>query len=393
MCLRHPTRVVLIVILLAASLKVSAAFSTSLNAKSVVEVTVRRALDANAAEAKNAWLQFHYLAGGGLPIIIRHQDGDGATKIIDRTIYPVLMKERATLSDESNSIEYTVTDPGPAYSDVVDGSHSGSVLFTTCDGSDGCEMVWTVRFQVLKWKPFYQLLTEWTLSTAANTVKEATATPKVFTATANINAQVSPDAARREWLAFIWSSEGGGLPLLPPLFFGNKVLVDEAALEKLIRIPPLITEQVVATRANESSAEIQYQLETATGSVKAWLNTPFLLHTHIGRVIFTAATDGTIDVLWEVEARPFAVAEALVLKLTEMTVSTLIRNLQTRMQCPGKVVEIGDSLGEVPIESWLGGVLDARLTDKRSTLEQTITLFQPWKWGRGDDDSVEYQWR
>lgn len=332
MCLR----LLLIVILLAASRP--AAFSTKF-----VEVTVRRDLDVESDAAKKAWLDSHYLTGGGLPIFIRHQYyGDGATKKIDRTIFPVLMKESATLSDESDSIEYTVTDPGPAYSDVVAGSHSGSVSFTNREesGGSGCELVWTVQFQVLRWKPFYQLLTEWTLSTAANTVKEATATPRVFTATANINAQVSPDAALKEWLAFIWSSEGGGLPLPSPLFFGDKVLDDEAALETLVRIPPLITERILNATATESSAQILYRLETATGSVKTWLNTPFLLHTHIGRVDFTAATDGTIDVLWEVEARPFAVAEDLVLKLTEMTITTLIRHLQTRMQCPGELLRL-----------------------------------------------------
>ena len=393
MCPLRPTRFLISVLLAASRLYHSVAFST----RSVVEVTVRRVLDVESDAAKNAWLDYHYIAGGGLPIFIRHQFGDDATKKIDRTIYPTKMKESAALSDESDSIEYTVTDPG-VYSDVVDGSHSGSVSFPSRE-EGGCELVWTVKFQVLRWKPFYQLLTEWTLSTAANTVMEATATPRVFTATANINAKVSPDAARKEWLSFIWSSEGGGLPLPSPFFFGDKVLDDEGALEKLVRIPPLITERILNTSATESSAQILYQLETATGSVKSWLNTPFLLHTHIGRVIFTAATDGTVDVLWEVEARPFDVAESLVLKLTEMTVTTLIRNLQTRMQCPGEVVEIksprghGATIGEVPIESWIGGVLDAHLNDTRSMLDQTLTLFQPWKWGRSEDDSVKYKWR
>ena len=54
------------------------------------------------------------------------------------------------------------------------------------------------------------------------------------------------------------------------------------------------------------------------------------------------------------------------------------------------------SFGKVAKDTWLGGVLDAHLSDTRSTMDQTISLFQPWTWGRsgkGDrEDVVLFQW-
>ena len=41
---------------------------------------------------------------------------------------------------------------------------------------------------------------------------------------------------------------------------------------------------------------------------------------------------------------------------------------------------------QVRKDSWLGGVLDAHLQDQRSTLEQTMSMFQPSTWGRSTDN-------
>ena len=43
-------------------------------------------------------------------------------------------------------------------------------------------------------------------------------------------------------------------------------------------------------------------------------------------------------------------------------------------------------------DSWLGGVLDAHLTDGRSTIEQSLSMLQPWTWGRVDEDGEEESW-
>jgi hypothetical protein len=47
------------------------------------------------------------------------------------------------------------------------------------------------------------------------------------------------------------------------------------------------------------------------------------------------------------------------------------------------------SFGNIPKDTWLGGVLAAHLTDKRSTVEQTIAMIQPWTWGRSTDEIGE----
>jgi hypothetical protein len=52
--------------------------------------------------------------------------------------------------------------------------------------------------------------------------------------------------------------------------------------------------------------------------------------------------------------------------------------------------------GKISKPTWLGGVLEYHLSDKRSTMNQTLSLIQPWTWGRsgaGDErDIVQYKW-
>mmetsp|Transcript_20920 Transcript_20920/g.31577 ORF Transcript_20920/g.31577 Transcript_20920/m.31577 type:complete len:102 (+) Transcript_20920:62-367(+) len=91
-----------------------------------------------------------------------------------------------------------------------------------------------------------------------------------------------------------------------------------------------------------------------------------------------------------------------------MTVSTLVRNLRVKLLEPDAVVLIKpprgnanlsmglEDFGKVSKASWLGGVLESHLSDRRSTKDQTLSLIQPWTWGRsgeGDElDIVQYQW-
>ena len=88
-----------------------------------------------------------------------------------------------------------------------------------------------------------------------------------------------------------------------------------------------------------------------------------------------------------------------------MTVSTILRNLYIHLIEPdaqviikpprGGNTETITSFGTINKDTWLGGVLDTHLSDTRSTFDQTIPLFQPWKWGRsgdGGDDSVQFKW-
>ena len=48
-----------------------------------------------------------------------------------------------------------------------------------------------------------------------------------------------------------------------------------------------------------------------------------------------------------------------------------------------------NTLFQIRKDSWIGGVLDAHLRDKRSTALQTLAIFQPWTWGRTEKDDEE----
>jgi hypothetical protein len=75
------------------------------------------------------------------------------------------------------------------------------------------------------------------------------------------------------------------------------------------------------------------------------------------------------------------------------------RDFKVRVTEPGSTVKLapprgkGKAFGQVRKEMRLGGVLAAHLSDQRSTVEQTIAIFQPWTWGRNtDDDGEREEW-
>ena len=394
----------------------------------VISVTTQRTLpDVTPHEARNAWIEYHWEKGGGLPIAIlskklhdsdmddddvikqSNMNTDGQYQVLERTILPILMKERleyGKVSDEKSlDLHYKVTEAGPFFSDLIPGSHSAVVTFDAT--TSGCVMTWNVTFSTTRWASLYETVTKWTVGTAATTIQEASSTPRLFSAKTTIDSSsishpVDPVFARKECLDFVFA-HGGGLPLLPPIPYGS--VLEEgggSARQNLLRIPPLITESVVDTSTSDGMAEFTYRLNDP-----AWWTFPFLVHTHIGRVRFTN-TESSLIIDWDVEIRPYKVASPMVEKLVEMTVSTLLRNIRVRLTQPNAAVDIypprgnsnmlmgGTSFGIVAKDTWLGGVLDAHLSDTRSTMEQTISLFQPWDWGRsgtGDEnDCVNFQW-
>jgi len=409
-------------------------------------VSIKRTFPhATTEEARDAWIEYHWKKGGGLPLLILsssevYEPGSkaansrgkptssyqidhhsvGRSLLMTRTIMPVLMREDLVLHKEdvlpSNStieLRYEVTEAGPFYADVIPGSHSAKVIFTPIPEKEfGCEMTWDVEFLTTKWSSFYELMTKWTVGTASSTIQEVLDLPRLFTATTMIECNLDPILARRKSLEFFWG-EGGGLPLVPPIPFG-KVLEEGAGLarENLLRIPPFLTESIIDLRESEDASEFTYRLNSP-----GLLTFPFLIHTHLGRVQFSSmsstfgseSTTTSLLMTWKVEIRPFKVVGPIVEKMVEMVVTTIIRNLRIRLKEPGAKVVIkpprGDenlsmglgSFGSIPKESWLGGVLDSHLSDKRSTMDQTLSLIQPWTWGRSgsgdDDDFVHFKWQ
>eukprot|EP00985_Skeletonema_marinoi_P000235 scaffold68_cov163-Skeletonema_marinoi.AAC.2 len=372
----------------------------------IISVSIQKRFpDTTPEQARDAWMDYHWKKGGGLPIVIVSSDESPK----ERTILPTLMKEQLlddeveeNQEDESHVVEisYKVTDAGPLFPGIIPDTHSANVTFEYTN--QATVMNWDVSFETTKFYTLYEAVTQWTVGTAATTVEECLTLPRRLNVKTVIDGDIDPFLARKECLEFVWAS-GGGLPLIPPIPFGD--ILEEgggSARRNLLRIPPLITESIVDTTTTEEQSSFQYQLN------RPGLTTfPFLLHTHIGNVSFTSTAQG-LAIDWEVEFRPYQIAKPIVEKLVEMTVSTLVRNLRVKLLEPDAVVLIKpprgnanltmglEEFGKVSKSSWLGGVLESHLSDVRSTKDQTLSLIQPWTWGRsgeGDElDIVQYQW-
>ena len=394
------------------------------NSEGVVSVNIQRILpNVTPYEAREAWIEYHWKKGGGLPIFILSDNGNQTS--LERTILPIFMKERAEYDDNKTptdakkkvlDLQYTVTDAGPFFADLIPGSHIANVMFEEDDGSTCTTMNWDVTFTTSRWSSIYDRVTQFTIGTAATTVQEAAATPRLFSMTTTLDGSkfsLDPVVSRAKCLDFVFA-KGGGLTLPPPIPFGDVLSEGNgAARQKLLRIPPFIVESIVDTQTSSDGllAEFTYRLNDP-----GWTTFPFLLHTHLGRVRFTkdpnessSSPAGGLVIDWEVEIRPYnRVTYALMEKLVEMTVSTILRNIRIHLTEPDAKVIIKPPRGgggtntnksfggKVAKDTWLGGVLNAHLSDTRSTVDQTISLFQPWTWGRsgkGDrEDVVLFQW-
>jgi len=151
-----------------------------------VSISVQRILpNITRQEARDAWIEYHWMKGGGLPIAIlstTNKDDiiqsttNNDNQILERTILPIFMKERLEYDDNETSIQYRVTEAGPFFADLVDGSHSASVSFDSTDNIDdgtvdGCVMTWNVTFATTRLASVYEKVTQFTVGTAASPSK------------------------------------------------------------------------------------------------------------------------------------------------------------------------------------------------------------------------------
>jgi len=375
----------------------------------------------NASEALDVWIKEHWEKGGGLPILISNRknevrsiDRKNNEISISRMVIPLMMEETLITPSSFASfpspvvVEYTVSKPGPfLVSNMVPNSHTGIVQFLPFeDGKNGCKMKWDVNFTVNRFSFFYQALTKLTVGVAARTVSEVLSVPRLLTLRSTLRGVDCPTQGMKSFLNFFWT-QGGGLPLPPPILFGDVLNnTDGMVRRSLLRVPPLLMESILSTSFTQNSAEIVYQIDNP-----GWTTFPFLVHTHLGRVRFEKSTEveNALSIMWEIEIRPFSFMTAITEKLVEMVISTITRNLHFHFSETGNnnislkpqkwnvnVVAGIEKIVEIPKDIWLAGVLEARLSDRRSNLEQTLSFFQPWKWGRsgkGDEnDSVTFSW-
>ena len=305
------------------------------------------------------------------------------------------MEEKLSITDQEY-LEYTVSNAGPFFAELVPNSHKGTVTF------DNNVMTWQVEFETIKLRGLYQRVTEFTIGVAARTVQEALQTSRLLTVKSTLplpkaskDSEEDPiETVKREWLEFFWA-RGGGLPLPPPISYG-KVLKDGGgtARTSILRVPPLLVDSILSSRYTPNeSANVYYQIENP-----GWTTFPFLIHTHLGRVQFRKSSlSNAVDIEWQIEVRSFPFMRILVEKLLEMTASTIIRNLIVQLSEPNAILAINSSsFFTISKSTWLGGVLDALEQDERSTLDRCVSLVQPWTWGRSgegnSDDNVTFEW-
>ncbi|KAL3913595.1 MAG: hypothetical protein SGARI_000578 [Bacillariaceae sp.] len=332
-----------------------------------------------ASFVRDAWLEYHWKRGGGLPIyVLQGTNDESSLEGSKRTIAPVMMEE--TILDETSGTNerecellYMVTKPGPFFqTDLVPDSHKGTVKFQSLRdkyGQDQCRMTWEVTFDTARFNLLYQSFTEFTVGTAARTVEEAARTPQTLVVQTTLNMKVPQQdekstkqqhpaiEAGKQWVDFFWYN-GGGLPMPPSIHFGDKLFdpLEKGPRLKLLRLPVIVESLRRRSKYRESSSW-EYAMDNP-----GWLTFPILIHTHKGKVQFALSTDSPpsddralIDMIWEVEIRPFAFMAPIVKKLIEMSVSTATRNLQAHLLEPNAVVTIQAPRGKkLPYAAGLG---------------------------------------
>lgn len=358
-----------------------------------VSVKVTRPLAVNPTKAREAWFSYTWEHAGGLPGLFLPKESDDART---RLLVPffaeetILQDEEITTVEESDEeiVRYTLTKLGPIWaSEIQPDSHMGVVCFAPNRDGEGCTMTWSCTFTTLKRRWLWQAVTQQMIGSACDNLASYVATPQMYTHITRL-VGCTPKRAMEEWATFVFQ-EGGGLPINPPFVVTSAKDKTEQNVE-ILRIPPFLREKIVSVDDNDTNAcTLGYKV------LNPGLFT-YQVHTHAGRVRFVQRDEDVVVMVWEVEIRPINGFGPLTKALTEVIVTTLARNLKSHLSDPNAAVPLylprgagSEPLAQIRIDSWLGGVLAAHLSDNRSTLEQTIALFQPWTWGRSTYENGE----
>jgi len=361
----------------------------------VIHVAVHTPLPHVSPErAQQAWLEYQWKRGGDLLGVFVQTEEENEKSLPRRTLFPVgIQEELLRLEEEEESddqcdslLRYRVIDQGLLSNELVPDSHRGEVRFLqNADNKDSTEMVWQVDYQAQHRRDFWQAVTQLNIESASRNLASYLAQPVTYARTTHLRFNVNDVSKTKidkfladKWVDFVWN-RGGGLPV-------PSVQLDS---QRRVVVPPFLVERLVSIQDDDGTTAIEYTVDNPG------LFT-YQVHSHRGRVRFlvdeTAANtgDGNVDatMIWEVEIRPLRGWAWLVQPFTAAIVSTICRNFKTHLREPGAKVKLapprgqGEAFGEIAKDSWLGGVLAAHLEDRRSTLEQTFAIFQPWTWGR-----------
>jgi hypothetical protein len=270
---------------------------------------------------------------------------------------------------------------------------------TSCNAAS-CRLLWRLELKT-RYPQLVAPLARWGMSALVDAVQGMLSEPRLFMRRMRLRTRSSSlqgvGEAMDAWLDFVWR-HGGGLPTPLPPFILSRRTKDPKGREDLgskhlmrrVIFPPGLVESIVAI--DEDRHQVFYQVDNPG------LFT-YPVHTHQGRVRFLHETaengECAIVMEWQVEIRPYAGFRAGVEAFTEAVINTLSRNLAVHLAEHGAAVRVspprgmGKQFASVRKDSWLGGVLHSHLSDQRSTAQQTLSMFQPWTWGRSEDDLAD----
>ena len=360
----------------------------------------------SSEDARKKWLDFVWEKGGGLPLLgvisreSRQSTLDFETTVQRRMLIPIGMEEELIIDTAGSSddnvdlrssvqVQYQVVNGGLLSTEIVPSTHLGTVTFSPIGESKDITMVWDVTFDTtsVDRTGLWQAVTERTITDTCKNFVASLETPRIYRRTTILRPQagktLTPEETVEKWVDFCWK-EGSGLLPIPPLNIENVRWI----------IPPFLKEKLVSKSVQKDedgsivAGEINYQVENAN------LFT-YQVYSHRGRVQFVPSIDsnGTINMIWEVEIRPFLGWEVIVQAFTAAVVSCYARNFKCHVRYGrdamvtlkpprGGSGNLQLDIMQIRKDSWLGGVLEAHLNDKRSTAQQTLAIFQPWTWGR-----------
>ncbi len=405
-----------------------------------VQVVVQRHFPhlTSSLEAKNSWLSYVWNKGGGLPIWVipryigNEEEDDISNNMVSelhinksRLIFPVLMEEKLIYDgydqDESKDIvvKYKVTNAGLLSSEIIPNSHSGTLSFSSSSSSggqvSGVSMTWKVIFDVTNpsRRDFWQFITKNMITDASNNFSSYLATPILYIRRTKLYSKpdsslLTPQLALESWKEFCWK-EGAGMPLVPPLIFDK----DDAEVRYIV--PPFLKERILSSKCVTKYARNSDDINDVddVDEFRPYCElvytvdnpgiTTYQVHSHIGRITFSQnpPESNQIDMKWEIQIRPYHKWCNFVKIFTSFIISSYARNFKCHLLDGGDaMVSIkpprgrfgGKTLLDMRKDSYLGGILDAHLHDNRTVVEQTLSMLQPWTWGRKDDEGDGESW-
>lgn len=398
------------------SLWVLGFFTVSL-ALSTNRVEVRREYHlpilASPVDARKAWFEFVWENGGGLPLLMilprsrREATRDLETLVERRMLLPLGMEEQLLSqtrdpdeaskdsTPESTQVQYKVTKSGILASEIVPDSHLGTVTFEAHE-QGGTRLVWDVSFETKAPNRtfIWQAVTEQTIGDTCRNFQASTdhaISYERVTYLPYADHDKTAEEAVNDWVTFCWN-EGAGFPNpIPPIRIDNIRWI----------VPPFLKEKL-----SEINLERETDGTVTSGQIFYNVENPGLftyqVFSHSGSIMFTKNREvDLIKMHWIVEIRPYPGWERFVKAFTGAVISSYARNFKAH------VMGEGDRIVELPLppaleafnvlrirqDSWVGGVADAFLNDRRKATARVVDAFRPWTWGRGPDfdEGNEYE--